>query len=502
MLRRSSVSMAMPLLVVLMVAGAAAADGDLRLVEAARNRDLHQIRALLRQRVDVNVRSHDGATALLWAVHGNDLEAADLLIRAGADANISNEFRVTPLSLACTNRNATLVERLLKAGADPNTAIATGETPIITCAGTGSVDAVRLLIAGGANVNAKEPAQNQTALMWAIAEHHAAVVQLLIEHRGDLQARTKQGFTALHFAAREGNLEAVRLLLAAGMDVNVRSVPDPTIKGRGPTYTATISAGSTPLLVATVRGQVPLALFLLEQGADPNVEDAGFTALHWAASTWENDLANPVFGFADPMGGIPERQAKLQLVRSLLARGANPNTRMTKPPPGFGGGYTEPIGASPFFLAASVADVEVMKLLLAAGADPAMTTKSNTTALMAAAAVNRKLSESAVTEEQSLGAVRLLLENGADAKAVSANGENALFGPAYRGWNTLTQLLVEKGADVNAVSKAGITPWLAASGLGDRFGGVLFNTETAALLVKLGADPTLGKPCQAQVKCR
>jgi ankyrin repeat protein len=116
--------------------------------------------------------------------------------------------------------------------------------------------------------------------------------------------------------------------------------------------------------------------------------------------------------------------------------------------------------------------------------------------------VNRKLSESAVTEEQSLAAVKFLLELGGDAKATAANGENALFGPAYRGWSTLIQLLAENGADVNAVSKAGITPWLAASGLGDRFGGVLFNTETAALLVKLGADPKLGKPCQAQVKCR
>jgi ankyrin repeat protein len=485
-----------------MIATAAAADGDLRLVEAARNREVVQIRALLNQRVDVNVQSHDGATALLWAVHWNDLDAADLLIRAGANANIANDFRVTPLSLACTNRNAALVERLLKAGADPNTAIATGETPIMTCAGTGTLDAVRALIAAGANVKAKEPAQNQTALMWAIAEHHPEVVRVLIERGADLHARTRQGFTALHFAAREGELETARLLLDAGMDVNVRSLPDPTIKGRGPTYTATVSSGSTPVLVATVRGQVRLALFLLERGADPNVEDAGFTALHWAAGTWENDLSNPVFGFSDPMSGIPEREAKLQLVKALLALGANPNARLTRPPPGFPGGYAEPIGATPFFLAAAVADVEMMKLLLAGGADPALATKGNTTPLMAAASVNRKLSESAVTEEQSLEAVKLLLELGADARATSANGENALFGPAYRGWNALIQLLVEKGANVNTVSKAGITPWLAASGLGDRFGGVLFNTETAALLVRLGADTTLGKPCQAQVKCR
>jgi ankyrin repeat protein len=202
------------------------------------------------------------------------------------------------------------------------------------------------------------------------------------------------------------------------------------------------------------------------------------------------------------MSGIPDRQAKLELVKALLAHGANPNARITRRMPQFAGGYTEPVGATAFFLASSVADVEVMRLLLAGGADPHLRTDSGTTPLMAAAGVNRKLAESPITEEQSLEAVRLLLELGADASDTSANGENALFGPAYRGWNKLVDLLAEKGADVNAVSKANLTPWLAASGLGDRFGGVLFNTETAALLEKLGADPKLGKPCQAQGKCR
>lgn len=493
------------LMALLMVAGAAGANDDLRLVEAARNRDQQKVRTLLNQHADVNVRSDDGATALLWAAHWNDLDTADLLIRAGANVNAANDFRVTPLSLACTNKNAALVDRLLKAGAHPNTAIATGETPIMTCASTGSADAVRMLIARGADVNAKEPLQNQTALMWATAEHHPEVVRMLIEHGADVQARTRKGFTALHFAAREGDLESARLLLAAGVNVNIRSQPDPPEKRPsrgGPSYEATVSAGSTPLLVATVRAQVPLALFLLEQGADPNVDDAGFTPLHWAVGTWESGEANPVFGFTDAMSGIPERQAKLQLVKALLAHGANPNVRMTQRPPGFAGGYTDAVGASPFLLAAATADIEMMRLLLAAGADPATTTRSNTTALMAATGMNRTLGESAVTEDQALEVVRFLLELGADAKAVATNGENALFGAAYRGWNTLLQSLVDEGADVNAVSKAGITPWLAASGLGDRLGGVLYNKDTAALLVKLGADPKRGKPCQAQNKCR
>jgi ankyrin repeat protein len=85
---------------------------------------------------------------------------------------------------------------------------------------------------------------------------------------------------------------------------------------------------------------------------------------------------------------------------------------------------------------------------------------------------------------------------------VTTINENALFGPAYRGWNTLLELLIEKGAAVNVVNKGGVTPWLAASGQGDRLGGVLFNKAGAEILIRHGADPTLGHPCQAQQKCR
>jgi ankyrin repeat protein len=170
--------------------------------------------------------------------------------------------------------------------------------------------------------------------------------------------------------------------------------------------------------------------------------------------------------------------------------------------PGFAGGYDDAPGATPFLLASSAADVEMMRILLAAGADPRLLSESKTTAVMAASGLNRFIGESPTTEAQALAAVRLLLDLGADARGATTNGENALFGAAYRGWNTLLGLLNEKGAEVNAVSQAGVTPWLAASGYGDRLGGVLYNTEGAKLLLAHGADPKLGKPCQAQIKCR
>ena len=482
----------------------------------------------------MNVRSEDGSTALLWAAHWNDLQTAELLVRAGADANVANDFRMTPLSQACTNGSGKFVDLLLKAGANPNTPIGTGETPLMTCARAGSADAVRMLLVHGADVNAKEPNQNQTALMWAAAQQHPKVLQTLIEASADLQAHTKLGFTALHFAARAGDMESTRTLLGAGVDVNIKSQPDPE-SGRGQGASGAGAAGgaaagragaarggvvgggfgaragtnfpgSTALLVATVRGQVPLALFLLDRGADANVLDAGFTPLHWAAGTWENGLANPVYGFVDPIGGIPDRESKLQLVKALLAHGANPNLQMMARPPGYGGtgtgGYNDAPGATAFIVAANSADVEMMRILLAAGADPHIVTKTNSNALLAATALNRGIGEIIDDEDRALEAVKFLLDVGVDHKAVTTYNENALFGPAYRGWNRMLELLIEKGAVVNTVNKAGVTPWLAASGFGDRLGGVLFNKAGADILLKHGADPKLGRPCQAQNRCR
>jgi uncharacterized protein len=504
------------LLTLLAVTPAAMPNGDLRLVEAARNQDQQQIRALLKQPTDVNVRSEDGSTALLWAAHWNDLETAGLLIRAGADANAANELRMTPLSQACTNASAPFIELLLNAGANPNTPIATGERPIMTCARTGNADAVRTLLAHGADVNGSEPTQNQTALMWAAAEPHPKVLQLLIEAKANLRARTKSGFTALHFAARAGDLESTRILLDAGVDVNIRAQPDvesgSVARGAGAAPAGLglrgdmTFPGSTPLFVATVRGHVPLALFLLDHGADPNVLDAGFTPLFWAAGTWENGLANPVYGFVDPIGGIPNRDAKLKLVRALLAHGADPNLQMTVRPPSFGGtgtgGYNDAVGATAFVVAANAADVEMMRLLVAAGANPHLRTRTDSNALLAATGLNRGIGEIIDNEDRALEAVRFLLDLGVDPKAVTTYNENALFGPGYRGWNRMLDLLIEKGADVNIINKAGVTPYLAASGFGDRLGGVLYNKAGADILLKHGADPTLGQPCQAQNRCR
>ena len=121
-----SVLMLLPLLPLTLLAASA---GDFRLVEAAKNREISTVSALLKQQVSVNSRYADGATALHWAAYWGDLDMADLLIRAGADVNVVDDLGVMPLALASKTGNAAMVEKLLAAHANPNVALRAGEHP-------------------------------------------------------------------------------------------------------------------------------------------------------------------------------------------------------------------------------------------------------------------------------------------------------------------------------------------------------------------------------------
>ena len=460
-----------------------AASSDRRLLEAVRQQDTETVRALLKQQLDVNAPQADGATALHWAAHWDDLDTADLLIRAGAHVNAANDYSVTPLGLACTNGSAAMVETLLRAGADPNAARSTGETPLMTCARTGSVEAGNALLAHGADVNAKEASRGHTALMWAAAERHPEVVRALIEHGADVHARSKAGFTPLLFAVREADLAPVRILLAAGANVN-----------------ETASDDTSALLVATVRGHAALANFLLNQGADPNEDATGYTALHWAAGSWTTALTGPRGIVTDrvdewsTLGGL--QRGKLDLVKALLAHGANPNARLEKAPPlfGFSSGRfkVKLVGGTPFLLAALAGDVRVMRALAANGADPRRRTIGNTTPLMVAAGIGRVPFESSVTESSTLEAVKLVLDLGGDAdiNVLNEEGSSALHGAAHIRSARLVQLLVDNGATtVNVKDKLGFTPLMIAEGAGHSDNpGLGSGGTTGALLRKLGGS--------------
>lgn len=465
------------------------AAGDLRLVEAAKRRDVEAVIGLLKQRVDANVPQADGTTALHWAVQAEDLHLTDLLIRAGADVNAATQYGVTPIAIAATGGHPALVDRLLKAGADPNTAFPSGETALMTAARTGRVDAVKLLLARGADINRKEHLLGQTALMWAIAERHADVARLLIESGADIRLASTAGSTPLMFAARTGDLGTGRLLLDRGADVNATMTDSPTQLG------GASQAGTTALLIATVRGHAAFAEMLLERGADANAAGVGYAPLHWAVGRWftltTHDYPNASGEWA-ALAGLPDRKDKLRLINALLARGADPNARVKRMPRRFGetvsgvlqGGLLP--GATPFFFATQAGDVEVMRLLVAHGADPLAVTDDGLTALMAAAGMVSSESETLVTEDESLEAARLAVQLGCPVGAANKAGNTAMHATAFVGYSKIAQFLVQQGADINPRNNAGQTPLTIAAGV-ESMAQVFQHLETAEVLKKLGA---------------
>ncbi len=470
------------LVLVLLVPGLTLHASDNPLIEAVRAHDTETVEALLKQQVDVNAPQPDGATALHWAAYEDDLGLARLMTDAGAVVDAVNDYGVTPLSLACDNGAAGMVTLLLEAGADPDVARTTGETPLMTCARTGDVDAVSALLAHGADPNAAESWHDQTALMWAAGEGHTQVARVLVDHGSDVQARSKGGFTAMLIAARVDDLGLAELLIDAGAGVN-----------------DTASDGTTPLMVATVRGHASLAIFLLEQGADPNTADLGFAPLHWAAGSWHTELTGSLRGIErdrDPewrsLNGM--LVGKLALVESLMAHGADPHARLTKPPPQYG--YASPrfrvslVGATPFLLAAMDANVEVMRALAAAAADVYGGTDENTTPLMVAAGLGQVPAETRVTASQAFDAVEYLLERGAYVNAVNARGRTALHGAAHIRSDAIVQLLVDHGASVNVGDERGVTPLMIAEGGGHILLPGLGGGSTADLLRALGGTET------------
>jgi ankyrin repeat protein len=326
----------------------------------------------------------------------------------------------------------------------------------MTAARTGDPDAIRVLLTAGAEVNATNAA-GQTALMWAAAANNPSAIAALIARDADPHPRTRAGLDALMFAVRRGQTAAAIALIEAGADVN-----------------GTMKNGESVLEVAIVNTHWGLADMLLDRGADPNQAKAGYTALHRLAVlrpivsgvVYNEDL--PI-----PLGSL---DIILDLVKKMIAKGVDVNARMTK-----GDALKEQkfqnnisvlvhVGATAFLLAAKEADLELMELLLEAGADPTIPTIEGTTPLMVAAGLYTFKGSYKRYEERGkagdiLDSVKMCRDLGNDVNAVNDLGDTALHGAAYRGAAEVAEFLIGKGAQLDAADHRGLTPLAVASGV-------------------------------------
>ena len=408
------------------------------LLDAAQNNDVTSAISLVNEGADVNMAYPDGATALHWAAHWGATDLADSLLSEGAAVNAANELGITPIAIACRNGSEAMVETLLRADANAFAVEPSGETVLMSCSRTGLLGAVEKLLAAGAEPNSLETNSGQSALMWAAAEGHTGVVDLLIGAGADVNASSSGRFTPLMFSARSGALEIARLLLDAGADVNAT-----TDEGLSPLLVATASldaiTGSDYRLVVDESEHQDLGILLIDHGADVNQSDQyGMTALHYAV---EMD--------------------KPRLLKKLLEKGADPNAQLTEGLPFRRGDYVgrgEYDGASPFWLATRLGNVEMMRELLSAGADPELRQAWGVTPTMVASGVTQTDSR-IVSEDKLIKALELLvLEIGTDIHSVDRSGQTAVHGAANVSGNEIIKFLVAQGADPEALDNRGRTP--------------------------------------------
>jgi ankyrin repeat protein len=280
------------------------------------------------------------------------------------------------------------------------------------------------------------------------------------------------------FAARVGDVETARLLIAKGANVNEA----------GPNR-------MTPLVLASASGQETFAIALLDMGANPNAKDEfGATALHYALTKGITMLDQVRFANYVAYLFRPNERA---LVKALLAHKADPNARLEKivARGGSGSRTDATIGATPFLLAAATPDPATMRILAAGGADPKIVTKNGLTAVMAAAGLGRGQDFTDEDKRLSLEAVRFAVELGGDVKSADKDGLTALHGAATNGADAVVEYLAQHGADLNARDKYQQTPLSAATGIrlpwipyGEELGEII-QPAARDMLLKLGATP-------------
>lgn len=461
---------------------AAAQPDSTQLLSAAREGNTASVRALLRAGADANAAAPDGTRALHYAAQRNDAGSVRLLLAARAEADAATALQVTPLQLATANGNADIVKQLLASGADSDARDLAGETRLMSAARGGSPQVIRLLLEAGAKLEDTDPTYGQTALIFAARAGHVDAVRELIAGGANVMARTRVGpvppsrpiggtkgkgvekspergarpaipggKTALHYAARDGHVALAQVLLDAGAVLDDRDPND-----------------ITPLILAASNDRVALALQLIERGADINATDWYGRSALWAAIDVRNqDSPVPAEGTGT------DREANLGLIRVLLQRGANPNSRIREMPvvrshvlPLGSLSWVDFTGETPLIRAALSGDVTVMRLLLSHGADASIATAGGTTPLMAAAGVNWTVAQTFDEGPEALfEAVRICHEAGNDVNAANTKGIRAIHGAANRGSDDIVKYLAEHGADLTAQDSEGRTPLDWANGV-------------------------------------
>jgi len=352
------------------------------------------------------------------------LVAADKSLLGAKDTDGS-----PPLNLAAQAGNIAIAKYLLEAGADLNGGDNERSNALHLAASGGQNEMIDFLLSKGMDVNSTD-ANGMTAVLFAAARNTLDTVSHLQSKGGRLDGRMPSGMTLMHLAAYRGNVDFVKYLVSQSLSLN-------------PGFD---QWGNSPLAVAVSRGHAEVVTYLLEKGADPNdaPDSGGEPPLMLAATAGKKDIMS-----------------------LLLAKGANPNMRVG--------------GSSLLSFSIWSNDPEVVRMMIAAGADAKTPNDDNSNALFfcarhdgnveiaellveAGAAVDLKDDEGntpilVASEGGFTPLVRYLASKGAKLDTPDGYfGATSLHAAAAKGYCDLADFLLGEGAPVNAKDRNGSTP--------------------------------------------
>ncbi len=283
---------------------------------------------------------------MMDAATRGDLEAVRALIAQHVPVDAAGKDGLTPLHAAVQRDNLEVARTLIAAGANVTAATAYGITPLSLACTNGNAAMIEILLKAGADVNATS-ARGQTALMTAALTGKVDAVKLLLARGAKVNVKEPvKGQTALMWAAAEGNTEAVNMLIEFGAATAEKSSSGFTallfavrnnhidaakaLLAHGANVEDTAPDGTTALNMAVVNANFDLAMVLLEHKANPNAPDPRGSALHTLA--WTHKPGSDGGAGVARKSYTPYRPegktTHLELARALLAHGANPNVRV------------------------------------------------------------------------------------------------------------------------------------------------------------------------------